>query len=41
MQAIFPRALNLNVPNGNWHRVMRFEAGMNDVPDDLVGHWWL
>lgn len=41
MEAFFPKALNLTLPNGNWHRTMRFEAGWNEVPDELAGHWWL
>jgi hypothetical protein len=41
LKAFFPSALNLTVPNGNWHTTLRFEAGLNEVPDSLIDHWWL
>ena len=41
MKAFFPSAVNLTVPNGNWHKTLRFEAGLNEVPNSLIDHWWL
>lgn len=38
MEAFFPRAMNVMLPNG---LTRHFEAGVNDIPEDLASHWWL
>lgn len=41
MQASFPRPVRLTVRKDNWCTTLHFGAGLNEVPDSLVNHWWL
>jgi hypothetical protein len=41
MEAFFPRAVQITLPDGNWHRTLRWPPGVHEIPDALVGHWWL
>lgn len=36
-KAFFPKAMQL----ATFQRTLHFSAGWQEIPDDLVDHWWL